>query len=79
MLEKGITGKDLSIKLGVSQNTISSIVNGNSFPKPALLLEMAKELEIDLRDLFVSTRSKDLSDPAVAIHEIMRILEHVKE
>jgi transcriptional regulator with XRE-family HTH domain len=79
LLERGVTGKDLASELGVSQNTISSIVNGNSFPKPSLLLEMARVLEIDLRDLFVSTRSKDLSDPAMAIQEIKRILEQVKD
>ncbi|MBK8501972.1 MAG: helix-turn-helix transcriptional regulator [Saprospiraceae bacterium] len=76
--EKNITGKDLSVKLGVSQNTVSNIVNGYSFPKPSLLVDIAKELNVDLRDLFVSTKVRDLSDPASAIKEIKRIVDGVK-
>jgi transcriptional regulator with XRE-family HTH domain len=77
--EKGMTGKDLAIKLGVSQNTISSIVNGNSFPKPALLLDLAKVLDVDLRELFISTKAKDLSDPMTAIREIKQIVDQVSK
>lgn len=75
--ERGVTGKELALKLGVSQNTISNIVNGYNFPKPALLVEIAKELDIDIKDLFISTKEKDLSDPTVAINEIKRIINKV--
>jgi DNA-binding XRE family transcriptional regulator len=64
-------------RIGVSQNTVSSIVNGNSFPKPALLVEIAKNLEVDLRELFISTKERDLSDPVEAIKEIKRIIDRV--
>jgi transcriptional regulator with XRE-family HTH domain len=75
--KKNVTGKELATKLGVSQNTVSSIVNGNSFPKPALLVEIAKNLEVDLRELFISTKERDLSDPVEAIKEIKRIIDRV--
>lgn len=75
--EKNVTGKELATKLGVSQNTVSSIVNGNSFPKPSLLLDIANNLEVDLRELFISTQERDLSDPVEAIKEIRRIIDRV--
>lgn len=75
--EKNITGKELATQLRVSQNTVSSIVNGNSFPKPSLLLDIAEALEIDLPDLFISTKVRDLSDPIEAINEIRKIIERV--
>jgi transcriptional regulator with XRE-family HTH domain len=75
--EKDISGKELANKLGVSQNTISNIVNGKNFPKPSLLITMAKVLDVDVRALFISTKSKDLSDPGEAIKEIKRILDQV--
>ena len=75
--ERKITGKELALRLGVSQNTISNIVNGYNFPKPSLLIEIAKELDIDIKDLFISTKEKDLSDPTTAINEIKRIIEKV--
>lgn len=75
--EKSITGKELATRLGVSQNTVSSIVNGNSFPKPSLLLDIAKALEVDLRDLFINTKERDLSNPVEAINEIRKIVNGV--
>jgi transcriptional regulator with XRE-family HTH domain len=78
LTEKNFTGKELAAKLGVSQNTISNIVNGHNFPKPSLLLDIATILDIDLRELFVTTKEKDLTDPIEAIKEIKGILEKVK-
>ncbi|GAA3638935.1 helix-turn-helix domain-containing protein [Flavivirga jejuensis] len=53
--EKGISGKDLSEKVGVTPASISNIVQGNSFPKPELLKQIAKALEVDIRELFIPT------------------------
>lgn len=57
--EKGIKGKELAEKVNVTQASISNIVNGNSFPKPELLQDIAKVLDIDIRDLFTSTKDDD--------------------
>lgn len=54
--EKGITSKDLAVKLGVTPATVSNINNGNHFPKPELLEKIAEELDVDIRDLFYPTK-----------------------
>ncbi len=56
--DKNISNKDLAIEMQVSQNTISKIVNGNSFPKPELLLRIANYLDVDIRELFEQTKAK---------------------
>ena len=54
--EKGISGKDLAEKVGVSQPAISDITNGKSYPRPDLLLQIANALDVDIRDLFYPTK-----------------------
>lgn len=70
LAEKGITGKELAANVkvskrdsegretkgSVSQNAISSIVNGTTFPKPELLSEIARVLDVDVRELFIPTK-----------------------
>ena len=63
LLEKGVTGKDLSERVGVSAVAISNIVSGNSFPKPELLKKIADELDVDIRELFVSTKEDNGAEP----------------
>ncbi|MEN5133247.1 helix-turn-helix transcriptional regulator [Elizabethkingia anophelis] len=58
--EKGIQNKDLADKIGVTPTTISNITQGNNFPKPETLLKIAEVLDVDIRDLFVSTKETDL-------------------
>ena len=54
--EKGVMGKDLAERVGVSSVAISNIASGNSFPKPDLLKKIAEELDVDIRELFISTK-----------------------
>lgn len=56
--EKDVTGKDLAEKVGVSTVSMSNIVSGNSFPKPDLLLKIAEVLDVDVRELFVPTKTE---------------------
>lgn len=56
MKEKHITGKALSEKVDVNHNTISRISNGASFPSGELLLKLANELNVDIRELFYPTK-----------------------
>lgn len=77
MSDRGISGRILAEQVGVSQTTITNIVQGHNFPRPALLLAIAEALEVDLPDLFVHTLSKDLTDPVEAIKEIRRIVFEV--
>lgn len=54
--EKGISSKYLSEQVGVTPATISNINNGHHFPKEELLLKIAKVLDVDIRDLFLTTK-----------------------
>ncbi len=75
--EKKMSGKELSEKVEVSQNAISNITQGYSFPKSELLIRIAEVLEVDVRELLISTKSRDLSDPTEAIKEILKIAKRV--
>lgn len=53
---KNISGKELAEKTGVTPASISNIVSGHSFPKPELLYKIAQILDVDVKDLFHSTK-----------------------
>lgn len=57
--EKGMTGKDLAEKVEVTAASISNIVQGNSFPKPDLLIKIAAVLNVDVRELFIPTKTTE--------------------
>ena len=52
--EKGTTSKELSELLGISETSISRIINGTQTPKLETLLKIATALNVDIRELFVS-------------------------
>ena len=58
--EKGLTGKELAEKVNVTEASISNLVKGDSIPRKDLLLQIAETLDVDIRDLFVSTKETDL-------------------
>ena len=75
MGEKGVSGKDLAEAVGVSPVSISNIVQGNSFPKPELLLNIASQLNVDVRELFKPTKGGAILDGFVEYNnQIFRIL-----
>ncbi len=78
--EKKTTGKQLAEMVGVSQPAISDIAKGKSFPRPELLLEISKVLDIDIKDLFNST--KDSEKVYLIIKDTLHTfdsLNHLKE
>lgn len=75
--EKGLTGKDLAENVNVTPASISNIVQGNSFPKPDLLLQIAETLDVDVRDLF--NRTKTNKEPKEEVQGIINQLETLKE
>ncbi len=75
--EKGITGKELAEKVGVSQPAISDIVKGKSFPRPELLLQIAETLNVDIKDLFHST--KETKTIHVIIDNKLHTFNDIKE
>ena len=54
--EKGITQKQLSEKLAISDKTISKWERGNGFPEVSLLLPLCNELEITVNELLSGER-----------------------
>jgi len=52
----GVTNKDLSERVGVTQNTISRICRNESQPTLGLLYKIAKALDVDIKDLLNSTK-----------------------
>lgn len=82
LVEKGISNKLLAEKVGVTPATISYINNGNQFPKEDLLVKISQALDVDIKDLFYSTKDKEplyvmRDGKYVAIGEMN--LKHLKE
>lgn len=56
LAEKNIQQKDLAQMVGKAPNTITRICNNESQPTLGLLYEIAKALDIDIRELLVPTK-----------------------
>ncbi len=54
--EKGVTGKELAEKVGISVTGMSNIVKGQSLPRQEVLIEIATTLDVDIRELFEPTK-----------------------
>jgi transcriptional regulator with XRE-family HTH domain len=54
--EKGITGKEISSKIGITETSLSRIIKGVQQPRFDLLLHLADILDVDVKDLFHSTK-----------------------
>lgn len=54
--EKGLTGKELAEMVNVTEASISNLVKGDSIPRKDLLVQIASSLDVDIRELFVSTK-----------------------
>ena len=59
LAEKGMQGKELAEKLGITLTTVSNITQGNNFPKPETLLKIAEALDVDIRELFIPTKKTE--------------------
>ncbi len=55
--EKGYTVTSLAKEMGITQVSLSRIINGN--PTVDTLQKIAQILDIDIKDLFVSTKDKN--------------------
>jgi len=56
MAERGMSREELSNKAGVSMTTISNISTEKNFPTFQLLLQLAEALDVDVREMLVSTK-----------------------
>lgn len=55
--EKGITQTELAEKIGITQVGLNKMINGN--PTAETLLKISEAIDVDIRDLFVSTKETD--------------------
>jgi len=74
--EKGISLKDFAAKTGLSYNYCSEITRGDKFPRPNTILNIATVLDVDIKDLFVST--KDNKTIEEMINDIRRGLDKIE-
>ena len=65
MNQKGISREELANKVGVSMTTISNINSEKNLPTITLLLQIANELDVDIREMFVSTKGTLVSQNEV--------------
>ena len=56
MAQKGVSREELANKVGVSLTTISNINSEKNLPTIHLLLQIAEALDVDIREMFVSTK-----------------------
>lgn len=61
MALKGMSRDELSSKVDVSTTTISNISSEKNLPTIQLLLKIAEVLDVDVRELFVSTKGTSVS------------------
>ena len=62
---QGLTLKDLANKMGIASESLSRTINGN--PQLATLENIAKCLNVDVRDLFPSSKTNNI----VTLHSII--------
>ena len=57
--DKNMTSKELADRMGKAPQYISNIINGGKGVSIPTLIEIAKYLDVEFRDLFASTRQTD--------------------
>lgn len=55
--EKNVTGKELAEMLNLTETSVSRILNGTQYPKLETLLNISEALQVDIKDLFNSTKN----------------------
>ena len=74
--EKGVSGKDLALMVGVTEASISNLSKGDSIPRKQLLIDISKALDVDVRELFVSTKEPNKVD---LLDDIIKAANKLKE
>lgn len=73
MALKGMSRDELSSIVEVSPTTISNISSEKNLPTIQLLLKIAEALDVDVRELFVSTKGTSVSQ--LEIEEAKELIE----
>ena len=75
--EKGITGKELALMVNVTEASVSNLVKGDSIPRKQLLIDISAALDVDLKDLFISTKPQ--KSPKEIIESIRGAIDDLEE
>ena len=80
MTLKGISREELANKVSVSVTTISNISSEKNLPTIHLLLQIAEALDVDIREMFVSTKrnivtQSEVDKAKVLLEKSLKILE----
>lgn len=80
MQEKGIARDTLAKAMDVAPATISNISTGKVYPSVKFLIQVAEYLDVDIREVFVSTKGSliitgDLEEPINLISEALSLLK----
>ncbi len=62
---KSISRDELARRVDVTTATISNITSEKNFPTITLLLKIAHELDVDVRELFVPTKGTSVSQTEI--------------
>jgi transcriptional regulator with XRE-family HTH domain len=77
---KSMSRDELAKRVDVTTATISNITSEKNFPTITLLLKIAQELDVDVRELFISTKGTSVSQMEIdeakdLIEKSLKILE----
>jgi transcriptional regulator with XRE-family HTH domain len=61
MKQKGVGRDELAEAVGVSTTTISNINSEKNYPSFPLLIQIANKLDVDVRELLVSTKVNSIN------------------
>lgn len=80
-IEKGITGKELSLRAGVSQSTISDIEKDKRSPQLNTLEKICESLDIDMIELLADQKiiKKLRDDEALILNFFNKLTPKEKE
>ncbi len=83
MVQKGMSREELANKVGVSMTTISNINSEKNLPTIHLLLQLAEALNVDIREMFVSTKGiivtqSEVEEAKLLIEKGLKILDGKK-
>ena len=65
MVKRGVSRADLAEKVGVSETTITNVCVERAMPSVQVLFDIARELDVDIRDLFVPTKGNSYTQEQV--------------
>lgn len=83
MILKGISRDELASKVEVSPTTISNVSSEKNLPTIQLLLKISEALDVDIRELFISTKGTAISqleveEAKVLLEKGLKILGGIK-